>query len=88
MIMMRSYSEAFGHLHRPRRSDIAAGGSQDDVERLLFGDVDELQRDRRTEEFVGVDDLRLPDARPLLQDLLQRDVLRDERDATRSASSA
>ena len=54
---------------------------QQDVERVPLGRVDQLQRDRRTAHLVGVDDGRLSDSRPFLQDRPQRDVVRDDRHA-------
>src|SRR4029079_15683680 len=51
-----------------------------DVEGVLLGRVDQLQRHRRAVELLGVDNSGLADARPFLQDLPEGDVFSDERD--------
>jgi len=55
---------------------------QQDLEGFRFGDVRQLDRLRTARNSLDVDDFRPADARPFGQDLADRRVSRDDRDAS------
>ena len=68
-------------LQRPRRREVAAQRPHQNVERLSFGHVLQLERHRSAGNPLDVDHFGLTDAGPLGHDLPQRRVLGDDRHA-------
>jgi hypothetical protein len=64
----------------PWRREVAAHGSQEDVERLLLGYVGEFDRHGTAAYPVGIDDRDLSDPGPLREYLSHCDIARDNRD--------
>jgi len=65
-----------------RREQIARRASQDDVQGLSFGHVDQLECHRRADHVIGVDDRRAAKPRPFRENHASRRVFRIERDPT------
>ena len=70
------------HRSRSRLGDVAARGAKECFERSSFRHVVEFEADRRARQAFGTNDLRAADASPFVEDLTQRNVLRDDRHPT------
>ena len=66
---------------RPRGRHVAAERAKQHVERLGFGNVVQLERERPARDAIQIDDCGLPDAGPLSKDLADRCIARDQRHA-------